>query len=110
MSTDDVAANNQDARLLVVDDNEDNRYTLIMRLEIEGYSNITVAGDGEAALDLLRTQEFDVALLDVMMPKVDGYQVMQRLKAEGALRTVPAIVGSALGDVARLRLGIQRGA
>ena len=110
MSTDDVAANNQDARLLVVDDNEDNRYTLIMRLEIEGYSNITVAGDGEAALDLLRTREFDVVLLDVMMPKVDGYQVLQRLKAEGRLHNIPVIMISALGEVESVVRCIELGA
>ena len=110
MSTDDVAGNNQDARLLVVDDNEDNRYTLIMRLEIEGYSNITVAGDGEAALDLLRTQEFDVVLLDVMMPKVDGYQVLQRLKAEGRLHNIPVIMISALGEVESVVRCIELGA
>ena len=53
MSNDDADAPGSGPRLLVVDDNEDNRYTLIMRLEIEGYSNIAIAEDGEQALELL---------------------------------------------------------
>ena len=53
MSSDIIDAKALGPRLLVVDDNEDNRYTLIMRLEIEGYSNIAIAEDGEQALTLL---------------------------------------------------------
>jgi CheY-like chemotaxis protein len=86
MSNDNADATGSGPRLLVVDDNEDNRYTLIMRLEIEGYSNIVVADDGEQALQLLGSRDFDLVLLDVMMPKVDGYQVLERLKADGRLR------------------------
>ena len=69
MSDGNVEAITPSPRLLVVDDNEDNRYTLILRLEIEGYQDITTADDGKAALELLRTQQFDLVLLDVMMPK-----------------------------------------
>jgi sigma-B regulation protein RsbU (phosphoserine phosphatase) len=98
MSDEGVAAS-AGARLLVVDDNEDNRYTLILRLEIEGYENIAVADDGETALEMMRTQEFDLVLLDVMMPKVDGYQVLQRLKAEGRLHNIPVIMISALTEI-----------
>ncbi len=97
-------------RLLVVDDNEDNRYTLIMRLEIEGYQNIAVADDGEAALELLRTQKFDLVLLDVMMPKVDGYQVLERLKAEGRLHDIPVIMISALNEIDSVVRCIELGA
>jgi sigma-B regulation protein RsbU (phosphoserine phosphatase) len=97
-------------RLLVVDDNEDNRYTLIMRLEIEGYQNIAVADDGEAALELLRTQEFDIVLLDVMMPKVDGYQVLERLKAGGRLHDIPVIMISALNEIDSVVRCIELGA
>jgi sigma-B regulation protein RsbU (phosphoserine phosphatase) len=98
------------ARLLVVDDNEDNRYTLIMRLQIEGYENITTADDGEAALELLRQQEFDLVLLDVMMPKVDGYQVLQRLKAAGQLHDIPVIMISALNEIDSVVRCIELGA
>jgi len=98
------------ARLLVVDDNEDNRYTLIMRLQLEGYENITAADDGENALELLRTQDFDLVLLDVMMPKVDGYEVLQRLKAAGQLHNIPVIMISALNEVDSVVRCIELGA
>jgi phosphoserine phosphatase RsbU/P len=110
MSNNNPAASNDGARLLVVDDNEDNRYTLIMRLEIEGYSNIAVADDGEAALGLLRTREFDLVLLDVMMPKVNGYQVLECLKAEGRLHNIPVIMISALSEIDSVVRCIELGA
>jgi len=98
------------ARLLVVDDNEDNRYTLIMRLQLEGYGNIVAAEDGESALDLLLTRDFDLVLLDVMMPKVDGYQVLQRLKAAGQLHNIPVIMISALNEIDSVVRCIELGA
>src|SRR6267142_2235398 len=97
-------------RLLVVDDNEDNRYTLILRLELEGYQEISVADDGEAAIELLRTQDFDLVLLDVMMPKLDGYQVLERLKAEGRLHNIPVIMISALNEIESVVRCIEAGA
>jgi phosphoserine phosphatase RsbU/P len=110
MPGDDPNADGSRARLLVVDDNEDNRYTLIMRLEIEGYEDITAADDGEAALELLRMQEFDLVLLDVMMPKLDGYQVLARLKAEGRLHNIPVIMISALNEIDSVVRCIELGA
>jgi sigma-B regulation protein RsbU (phosphoserine phosphatase) len=103
-------ANMPEARLLVVDDNEDNRYTLVMRLEIEGYSNIAIADDGEQALELLGSQDFDLVLLDVMMPKVDGYQVLQQLKADGRLHDIPVVMISALNEIDSVVRCIELGA
>ena len=110
MSNDNADATGSGPRLLVVDDNEDNRYTLIMRLEIEGYSNIAIADDGEQALELLGSQEFDLVLLDVMMPKVDGYQVLQQLKADGRLHNIPVIMISALNEIDSVVRCIELGA
>jgi sigma-B regulation protein RsbU (phosphoserine phosphatase) len=110
MSSDVVDTIGLGPRLLVVDDNEDNRYTLILHLEIEGYENITVAEDGEAALEFLRTREFDLVLLDVMMPKVDGFQVLARLKAEGRLHNIPVIMISALNEIDSVVRCIELGA
>jgi CheY-like chemotaxis protein len=61
-----------ESALLIVDDNEDNRYTLTRRLQREGYTNLTTANDGQQALDLLQSQRFDLVLLDVMMPGLNG--------------------------------------
>jgi sigma-B regulation protein RsbU (phosphoserine phosphatase) len=110
MSDGNVEAITLGPRLLVVDDNEDNRYTLILRLEIEGYHDITTADDGKAALELLRTQQFDLVLLDVMMPKVDGYQVLEQLKAEGRLHHIPVIMISALNEIDSVVRCIELGA
>ena len=71
-----------EAALLVVDDNEDNRYTLTRRLKREGYTNLTTANDGRQALELLRAQKFDLMLLDIMMPEMNGYEVLEHLKAD----------------------------
>lgn len=97
-------------RLLVVDDNEDNRYTLTLQLEIEGYQNVAVAEDGEQALDLLQKHEFDLLLLDIMMPKLDGYQVLERLKGQGRLHNLPVIMISALNEIASVVRCIELGA
>jgi sigma-B regulation protein RsbU (phosphoserine phosphatase) len=110
MSNDDADAAGSGPRLLVVDDNEDNRYTLIMRLEIEGYSNIAIAENGEQALALLGSQDFDLVLLDVMMPKVDGYQVLQQLKVDGRLHNIPVIMISALNEIDSVVRCIELGA
>jgi sigma-B regulation protein RsbU (phosphoserine phosphatase) len=110
LSDGNTEASGAQARLLVVDDNEENRYTLIMRLQIEGYENISTAEDGEVALALLQTQEFDLVLLDVMMPKVDGYQVLQRLKAAGQLHKIPVVMISALNEIDSVVRCIELGA
>jgi sigma-B regulation protein RsbU (phosphoserine phosphatase) len=99
-----------DAALLVVDDNEDNRYTLTRRLNREGYKNLTMAGNGREALDKLRAQPFDLVLLDVMMPDMNGYEVLEQVKATPALRDVPIIMISALDEVDSVIRCIELGA
>ena len=71
---------NSDAALLIVDDNEDNRYTLTRRLSREGYQNITTANNGREALERLTAQPFDLVLLDVMMPDMNGYEVLEHVE------------------------------
>lgn len=76
-------------RILVVDDNDDNRYTLTLHLDLEGYTNVEAAHDGEEAIARLEAGSFDLLLLDVMMPKVDGYQVLTWLKIMSGYATFP---------------------
>jgi phosphoserine phosphatase RsbU/P len=87
-----------DAALLLVDDNEDNRYTLNRRLQREGYANLTSAVDGRQALELLGARSFDLVLLDVMMPDLNGYEVLERMRADDQLRHIPVIMISALDE------------
>lgn len=85
------------ARALVVDDNEMNRDVLSRRLQRSGHA-VEVVDSGERALARLKVQNFDLILLDVMMPGIDGYEVLARLKEDPALRHIPVIMISALGE------------
>jgi phosphoserine phosphatase RsbU/P len=96
--------------ILVVDDNDDNRYTLTLYLELEGYSQIVVAQDGEQAIEQLAAKSFDLVLLDVMMPKVDGYQVLAWVAAQPQLRDLPIIMISALNEIDSVVRCVELGA
>jgi class 3 adenylate cyclase/CheY-like chemotaxis protein len=98
------------AALLVVDDNEDNLYTLTQRLRREGYTNLASARDGRQALELLRARPFDLVLLDVMMPELNGYQVLEALKADDRLRAIPVIMISAVDELESVIRCIELGA
>jgi class 3 adenylate cyclase len=84
--------------ILVVDDNESNRDLLSRWLQREGHA-VSVAENGERALELVKAQRFDLVLLDVIMPKVNGFQVLERLKHDESLRHIPVIMLSALDEV-----------
>ncbi|HYY36258.1 MAG TPA: response regulator, partial [Xanthobacteraceae bacterium] len=86
-------------RILVVDDNDDNVYTLKLHLDLEGYTDVETARDGEEAIARLETDTFDLVLLDVMMPRVDGFQVLTWLKDQARLRDLPVIMISALTEL-----------
>jgi sigma-B regulation protein RsbU (phosphoserine phosphatase) len=96
--------------LLVVDDNDDNRYTLTRRLAREGYTNLTTAANGFEALELLQAKPFDLILLDIMMPGTNGYQVLEHMKADPALREIPVIMISALSELDSVIRCIELGA
>jgi sigma-B regulation protein RsbU (phosphoserine phosphatase) len=96
--------------VLVVDDNEDNRYTLVRRLKREGYEDLTVAESGERALDLLAQRTIDLVLLDVMMPGLNGYQVLERMRNDRRTRDIPVIMISALDEIESVVRCIELGA
>jgi sigma-B regulation protein RsbU (phosphoserine phosphatase) len=100
----------QSPRILVVDDNDDNRYTLKLYLELEGYADVETAQDGEEAVALLEVDRFDLVLLDVMMPRLDGYGVLAWLKQKGRLHTIPVIMVSALNEMNAVVRCIELGA
>ncbi|HEX2905391.1 MAG TPA: response regulator [Phototrophicaceae bacterium] len=99
----------QDALILVVDDNEMNRDMLSRRLERQGQRSM-VAEDGVHALELLRAHNFDLILLDIMMPRLNGYQVLEQVKADAALRHIPVIMISAVDDLDSVVKCIELGA
>jgi len=96
-------------RILVVDDNDSNRDMLSRRLIHEGYS-VFKAENGQQALASLKTRPVDLILLDVMMPEMDGYEVLLRLKADGTWRDIPVIMISAFDEIESVVRCIERGA
>jgi adenylate cyclase len=97
------------ANVLVVDDDSVNRLLLARSLEHEGHRP-TTAEDGNRALELLRRHSFDVVLLDVLMPEVDGFEVLAQMQADSELRRIPVIMISALEDIENIVRGIEHGA
>jgi class 3 adenylate cyclase len=98
------------AAILVVDDVEDNRYTLIRRLKQPGYTNVASAVNGRQALEMLAQRPVDLVLLDIMMPEINGYQVLQNMKADPALRHIPVIMISAVDEIDSVVKCIELGA
>jgi DNA-binding response OmpR family regulator len=96
--------------LLVVDDNEDNRYTLTRRLSREGYADVATATNGREALELLRTKLVDLVLLDIMMPDMNGYEVLEHLKADPQLQHIPVIMISAVDEIESVIRCVELGA
>jgi two-component system, OmpR family, alkaline phosphatase synthesis response regulator PhoP len=82
---------NERRRVLVVDDEPDVLLLCRVNLEFEGYE-VVEASDGEQAMQRLREQRFDVVLLDVMMPKMDGWQVLEAVKADDELKELPVVM------------------
>ena len=99
-----------DAALLIVDDIDDNRFALTRRLARQGYLNVTTAVDGRRALELLNSKSFDLVLLDIMMPTVNGYEVLAQMKASNSLRHIPVIMISAVDEIESVIRCIELGA
>src|ERR1051326_1566229 len=95
--------------VLIVDDNEANRALLARRLRRQGYT-VSLAENGRQALEKLRARRFDLVLLDVIMPEMGGYPVLQKMKDDPELRHLPVIMISALDDLDMLARCIQKGA
>jgi PAS domain S-box-containing protein len=97
------------ARLLVVDDVEENREILRRRLTRQGY-DVSVANDGKSALDALEGGDFDLVLLDIMMPGMDGLETLERLRRKHERGTLPVIMVSARSDSADMVKALELGA
>jgi adenylate cyclase len=95
--------------ILVVDDNEENREMLSRRLSREGFE-VHCASGGAEALEALRTASADLVLLDVMMPDINGYEVLQRMKADSRLSDIPVLMISSLEDTESVARCIELGA
>ncbi len=99
----------QQGTLLVVDDNPNNRDILKRHIERQGF-RVKLASNGRLALELLEQQPFDLVLLDLMMPELDGFEVLQRMKASPTLNSTPVIMISALDETSSVVRCVQMGA
>lgn len=96
-------------RLLVADDSKVNRLLLARSLELQGHS-VECAENGRVALELLQRETFDLLLLDIEMPEMDGFQVLEQLTGTPKLRDLPVIVTSSLEGMANIVRCIELGA
>lgn len=99
----------EQGNVLAVDDNRVNRIALSRLLRQLGHK-VTLAEDGQQALDRLKEASFDLLLLDIVMPEMDGYEVLRLLKLDRHLRDIPVIVISAIDDMKSVVKCIQMGA
>ena len=97
------------ARLLVVDDNKVNRLLLARSLELQGHQ-VALAENGRVALEMLRKDGVDLLLLDIEMPEMNGFQVLEQLKGDRQLRDIPVIVTSAVEGLDNVVRCIELGA
>jgi len=97
------------ARLLVADDNKVNRLLLTRSLEVQGH-RVASAENGVVALAMLRAESFDLVLLDMEMPELDGFGVLEQMATDNKLRDVPVIVTSSLEGVQDIVRCIELGA
>jgi len=97
------------ARLLVTDDNKVNRLLLTRSLELQGH-RVASAENGRIALEMLRAEAFDLMLLDMEMPEMDGFQVLEQLAGDTKLKDFPVIVTSSLEGVAHVVRCLELGA
>src|SRR5512136_989489 len=100
---------NAPGHILVVDDYATNRLKLSLGLKKQGHT-VDAAENGQQALDMLRAQPYDLVLLDIVMPEMDGYQVLEQMKGDSRLRDIPVIVISALEEMESVVKGIELGA
>ncbi len=96
-------------RILVVDDEIYIVHILEFSLTMEGYTVLT-ASDGEEALKLIEQERPDLVVLDIMMPKLDGYEVCRRLRQDDQFGNLPVILLSAKGRPVDREAGLQAGA
>lgn len=99
----------ESGQILVVDDNRMNRMKLSISLEQQGHQ-VSLAEDGERALQMLKGGSYDVILLDIIMPGVDGFGVLEQVKSDPDLRDIPVIVISAVDEMGSAVRCIEMGA
>lgn len=100
---------NDKKRILLVEDEKDMVYAVTLQLEANGYEVIT-ASDGKEGLDKARTKKPDLIILDLMLPKMDGYKVCRMLKFDNKHKDIPIILFTARAQDSDKKIGKEVGA
>ncbi len=100
---------NNEKKILLVDDEQDMVYAVKMQLEAEGFSVLT-AKDGQEGLDKARKENPDLVILDLMLPKIDGYKVCRMLKFDEKYKKIPIIIYTARAPAGAEKRGYEAGA
>ncbi len=101
---------NESPSFLVVEDEAYNRCLLLRHLKKEGYKDVTEAEDGRQAIEFLHARNFDLVLLDIQMPEMDGFDVLQAMRDNMRLRDIPVVMISAADDLKSVVRSIELGA
>src|SRR6516225_6056483 len=96
--------------ILIVDDNEDNRYTLQLMLESDGHERVASAASGNEAIALIEKEKFSLVLLDLMMPDLNGDEVLKVIKSDPDKRDISVVMISADTDADKVSQCIELGA
>lgn len=100
---------NNKKKILLVDDEQDMVYAVKMQLEAGGFRVLT-AQDGQEGLDKARKENPDLIILDLMLPRIDGYKVCRMLKFDEKYKKIPVIIYTARAQEADEKLGYEVGA
>lgn len=98
----------QGSRVLIADDNEQNRELLDAYLADEGYE-LLMSTDGQETVDVINAQQPDLILLDIMMPKMSGYEVCEQIKANPETRDIPVLMVTALNEMGDIEKAVKAG-
>lgn len=96
-------------KILIIEDEKTIRFLLSQRLREEGFEVIEVI-DGESGLQKLRDEKVDLVLLDIILPGIDGFEVLSKIKAEPSLSSIPVVIMSNLGQQNEIERGLKLGA
>ncbi|MCK4626396.1 MAG: response regulator [Phycisphaerae bacterium] len=108
--TNDATENNQrPSKILVVDDNAQNLELLIEYLQTIDDVETSTAVDGIEALEMVQQVEPDLILLDIMMPRMSGFEVCRKLKSDPNTRDIPIIMVTALNELSDIERGVESG-
>lgn len=101
--------NNKNKKVLIVEDDPFIADVYVLKLESEGY-NVETAEDGLKGLEALKKKTFDVVLLDILMPNLDGFKVLEQIKKNPAISQTPVIILTNLSQKKDIQKGIELGA